>query len=265
MTYEEILSQVARRLGHQGYGGELRNDYRFAIKWAEDELMSFATPTRVTVTEPLNDEQAEYDLKGDWGIEDFGRPFELQFYDENDNQLAYEEVTYDQWLRWNPDTTSSINKNDIIDEYGVTPEATADEYRFSNKLLVCVHYATGDTILQSDYRLSVKPAINGTVILNYGPSAVEDIFENLTRSPRFPQQFHHYLISGAVYYLSQIESAQSEAKGDAQRASFFQRLQSTSFAEWEKRKNKVSEQAPSRTNVVSARPFTWYDRGTKYR
>ena len=41
MNYEEIISHVAQRLGHQAFANSLKTNYRYAVKWAESELVRF--------------------------------------------------------------------------------------------------------------------------------------------------------------------------------------------------------------------------------
>lgn len=265
MTHKEIISQVQRRLGHRAFDGQLKADYQYAVNWAEQELMVDAKPAKKTVTFQIKSTQAEYSFVENLNILDFSEPFEIQVYDSDGNHILVEEVTYDKWLRWNPNEYASDVANDVVGNNSGSIDYVQTAAELTNKLLVSVHYMAGDSADESGFYISFKPAINGTVVFMYSVSPLEDIWTNLEESPRMPEQFHHFIIPGAVYYLAQIEVAQAKDKGDTTAFEFFSRLQGTSFAEFERRKNKVREKSDVMTKAVRARPDMWYDDPRKYR
>ena len=265
MTYEEIVSQVRRRLGHKGFDSQLKQDYKYAVNWAEKELMVDTTPTKKTVTFSIASTRSEYELMSRLQITDFSEPCEIEVYDSEGNHLLVEEVTYDEWLRWNPNEYNSGLANDAVGDVSGSLERLADSALHTNKLLVSIHFAAGVTGEDSEYVMSFKPAVSATVVLRYAVLPTEDIFENMKNSPRLPEQFHHFIVPGAVYYLAQIQVAQSKDNGDAMGVEFFSRLQGIAYGEFEKRKIKVREKTEVVTKSVVAKPFIWYDDPRKYR
>jgi hypothetical protein len=101
--------------------------------------------------------------------------------------------------------------------------------------------------------------------LYYIPDSNLDIFDNLQSVPPFPDQFHHYLITGAVKYLADVEAGQRRADGDYQGAAFFMRVGKEASAEWERVKEITRESSHTRTQVAVIKPYQWYENPRKTR
>lgn len=260
LSYSEIISQVARRLGYEGMERSLRSDFRFAISFAESQLMDKTEPTQSSIVLDIVDSESEYGLRNDFGILNFNSPYGILMYSSNGELLSHEEVDYSIWMRWNPAHTSSSSQNDVLpsDRDSANPSALVDFTKYHNRVLVSIHYSKNDSDEDGDYVLSVKPAITGKVILNYSIVPNEDIFENLDKSPSIPPKFHNYIIAGAVWRLSQIEAGKN--KNDLNQAQFWQNVEARAYAEFQKGLSEINEGKGTRKDVAVARGFLWFEK-----
>jgi len=253
MNYNEIISHVARRLGHQAFSGALKADYRYALKWAENEMVHYIDLVRKIITfsmQPgINGEiETVYTLPTD-----YCHPRQFRFIDLNGNEIQSKEVEPENFLRWNPNPAVNPTENDFIPQ-SFSAEATIDSAAYGNKILYTCIYDNID-----GWTVRVKPTTTGNIELLYIPDANLDIWDNLESTPPFPDNFHHYLISGAVKYLCDVEASQKRASADYQGAAYFIRLGKSAADEWEKVKEITRESASARATVTTIKPFSWYE------
>ncbi len=259
MNYEEIISHIARRLGHQAFANSLKADYRYALKWAESEMVHYIDLERRIVTfdmifAPDGNVESIYNLP-----EDYSSPRQIRFLDSNSNEIESIEVELETFNKWNPNPEVSPLANDFLPQVYST-SATIDTARLANKIVYTVIYDK-----EEGWKLKIKPTTTGKIQLTYAPDSNLDIFDHLQSVPPFPDGFHHYLITGAVKYLAEVEAAQKRAQNDYQGAGFFLRIGKEAGMEWERLKEHAKESVVSRATVQQIKPFTWYDNPRRYR
>ena len=253
MTYNDIISQVVRRLGVQGLTNELKADLKLAIAWAEQELITEAKIDHKTQVININSDRAEYQLPYDLSI-----PESVNVYTTDDVPLDHIEVTYAKWLNWNPSDSTDTSENDVLEVSG-TLNYLQDAAGFTNKIVIAF------TSLEGIRTLCVKPAIDGKVLIHYVPKRTDDIFADLQLEPVIPEEYHQYIIPGAVYYLAQIKSSEALAKGDEVAVGFYTRLEANAYGTFQGRKQKLIEKHDISTKSTVARTFNWYENPRKYR
>jgi hypothetical protein len=257
VNYEEIISHIARRLGHQAFANSLKADYRYALKWAESEMVHYIDLVRKVVTFamiPGTNTETTYPLPTD-----YCHPRQFRFIDNSGNEIQSVEVELEEFLRWNPNPDIPPTANDFLPQKFDT-DTTVQNARLGNRIVFACVY---DNV--EGWTLRVKPTTNGNIELLYIPDSNLDIFDNLQSSPPFPDNFHHYLITGAIKYLSEVEAAQKRAAGDYQGAAFFIRIGKDASDTWNKLKEQVRQEASARATVPLLKAFTFYDNPKKYR
>lgn len=260
LTYSDIISQIARRLGYEGMERSLRSDFRFAISFAESQLLDNTEPTQATLTLDIVDSEAEYGLKNDFGIENFNSPYGILIYSSEGELLRHEEVEYGVWMKWNPAQTHSSSSNDVLptDRESANPVAQVDFAKYHNRVLACIHFNKNEGDEDGDYILSIKPALTGRVILNYSIVGNDDIFENLDKSPSIPPKFHNNIISGAVWRLAQIEAGKN--KNNPVQVQFFQNVEARAYGEFQKALSEINSNKGTRAVPITAKGDLWYER-----
>lgn len=260
MTYHEIVTLITSRIGWSGLSGGLKNNLRMAISISESELIQDTNTSFTTVVLNINQSKADYHLTNDFGITNFNAPYEIVVYSTDDIKLAHEEVTYGKWLSWDPSQSSAFSSNDQLpaDRNFVNPDALIDSARFSGKVLVSIHHEGGDAA-DVGYILSIKPAIDGKVVLSYSTLPNSDIFEDLSREPSLPQKFHHYIVAGAVFRMAQIMAGDALAKGDLNTAKIYQDMEARAYSEFRVGVNSVLSNKNTMDRPVVAKPFMFYN------
>jgi len=261
MTYREIISHVARQLGHQGFSNELKADYRYAVKWAENEMMTEIEQVKDTTEIVLLDTTIQYNLPVT-----FGEPTGVVVLDSSNNQLSYEMVTYEEWLKWNP-TAPTGTENDILEEEDNQPSYDTLSARLSNKMVIAIQRES------TNIHLFVKPAINGTFQIVHTLIPVQDIFGTvgdppvniIDTSPILPVQYHHFMIFGAVFYLAQVELGKAVTNKDYNASQFYKNIKESAFTQFEARKIKMSAHQDLDVGPTIMKADNWYERGRKYR
>lgn len=256
MIYQEIISQVVRRLGYQSFAEVSKADVKYSIKWAESEISSEVQPTRAAAQISLSSATTEYNMPSD-----FSEPREIVIFDSDNNRLEHVELSYEEYARYSGGN-SSTDEEEL--ESDVNPATVVENARLNNRVLIAIDRRLDDMSVPR-YIMFVKPQINGIAYVYYAPTSLTDPFTSLTSSPTMPENFHHYIIAGAVYYMAQIESANSRAKSDESRMRFFMSLATTSFNEFELRKNKMKAHINQNTGTGRIKPFVWYEDLGKYR
>lgn len=252
MTYKEILSQVISRLGYKGHASLPKADIRYALQWAESELIGEQKVIQKSAEIQLSPTESEYRFPSD-----YNEPSSFAITDSNGNLLDHIEVTLDQWLKWNPELLSR-NNNEFLEERNETKDIQIRS-SLRNRIVI-------STKFDGTYHiLLVKPTILGKVTVVYNQYPEIDPFTNLDSEPRLPLNFHHYLIDGIVYYMAQIEAAKAVQNGDFNTANFFNRLVDSANANFMLRKGKVRENVGGRAEPAVIKPFTWFDSSRKYR
>jgi hypothetical protein len=262
VNYEEIISQVARRLGHQAFANSLKADYRYALKWAESEMVHHIDLVRKTFTFDMSPSQPNAGSAGETTYPlppDYCHPRQFRFIDSNANEIQSQEVEVEEFLKWNPNPDIPPTANDFLPQQFST-DTTIENARLGNKIVFCCMYDNNE-----GWILKIKPTPNGKIQLYYVPDSNLDIFDSLQSSPPFPDNFHHYLIAGAVKYLADIESAQKRNAGDYQGAAFFIRVGKDAATEWERVKEVTRQESSARATVATIQPFAWYDNPKRYR
>lgn len=266
MTYREIISHVARQLGHHGFSQELKADYRYAVKWAENEIMSEIEQVKNSSEIDINESTMSYILPIT-----FHEPTGVVVMDSNNNQLAYEMVTYEDWIKWNPSQEAGI-KNDVISPIDNTPAYDTFAARLMNKIVLAIQRES------TGVYLFIKPAINGKIQISYTLIPVQDIFGEVSdggnpptytpivdTSPVIPVQYHHFLIQGAVWYIAGNEIGKALKKNDKEVAYFYKGIRDNAYEMFERRKIKMSGHQDTTTGSTVIRADAWYDKGSKYR
>jgi hypothetical protein len=262
MNYSEIISHIARRLGHQAFANSLKADYRYALKWAESEMVNYIDVVRKVVTISMNPTQAGagnaqetvYPLPPD-----YCHPRQFRFVDSNNNEIQAVEVEVEEFLRWNPNPDVPPTANDFLPQQ-FTTDMTVDNARLGNRIVFCCIYDNTE-----GWTLRVKPTTTGKIELYYVPDSNLDIFDNLESTPPFPDNYHHYLISGAIKYLADVEASQKRAAGDYQGASFFIRIGKDAATEWERVKEVTRQESSARSTMPTLKAFSWFDNPRRYR
>lgn len=252
MTYQEIISLVSQRLGHATFQGELKTNYRYAVKFALNELMNVCKPTKTTIEIPIVAESMCYDLP-----DDFGTPEQIVILDTNNNQLRFNDVSYEQWLRWNPLYQPGFY-NDTL-PYQSIPQTVPETAQLQNTITISFN------LEPTGYKLYVKPTINARIQLFYTVSTPLNIFENTSATPPIPEKFHQYIIEGAIQYLAEIEAGQRLAKNDFQGASYFRKLGEDSMQKFKVAFAKVDEHVDQRSGATVAKGFAWFENLRRYR
>jgi len=237
MTYREIVSAVASRMGHSGFDGK-KADYIYAIRQAESEIIGSSELLRTTVEIPMVEDSMSYVLPSD-----YAEPKEIIVLNNENQPLEFEEVPYERWLKW-----------DL--EKGDTPIDTAE---LSNKIVLSLQYTDGGWVMY------VKPYFVGKVCINYVRTPIVDPLDHPEESPKIPVQLHYFIVPGAVYYLSKIEETRSINRGDYNGAVLWGRIANDALIEFENRKKKVEEQSVTNSKWVVAKPYILWDNPKKYR
>ena len=262
MNYNEIISHIARRLGHQAFANSLKADYRYALKWAESEMVHHIDIVRKVITFPMVTNQPGVGSSGESQYPlptDYCHPRQFRFIDLNGNEIQSVEVEVEEFLRWNPNPDVPPTANDFLPQQ-FTTDMTIDNAKLGNRIVFCCIYDNTE-----GWVLRIKPTTTGNIELYYVPDSNLDIFDNLNSSPPFPDNFHHYLISGAIKYLADVEASQKRAMGDYQGAAFFIRIGKDAAQEWERVKEVTRQESSARATVATIQPFTWYDNPKRYR
>lgn len=253
MTYQEIIAQIARRLGHNLFEDFPKADYRYALKWAEMELVDKSDAVKDFDDITLTTTAEVYALPTG-----FHTPIQWVCFDENSVQVELKEVDMATWLSWNPTSFTEASTNDLLQD-NMSAEGQVMIRDLRHKVVIAI-LNSADT-----HQLYVKPMINGTLRVYYSSEGDLDPFNALTGEPPIPKHFHQFLISGAVSYLAQIEAASAMRKGDTSAVAFFMRLQSSTKEEFEKRHTEVKGHLEERARFAVVKNFTWFDKLEKYR
>ena len=262
MNYEEIISHVARRLGHQAFANSLKADYRYALKWAENEMVHYIDLVRKIERITMNPAQPGAGHAADTTYAlptDYCHPRQFRFIDSNGNEVQSVEVEVEEFLRWNPNPDIPPTANDFLPQSFSTDD-TINNAKFGNRIVYTTIYDNLD-----GWSVRVKPTINGIIELLYIPDSNLDIFDNLKSVPPFPDNFHHYLIAGAIKYLADVEAGQKRAAGDYQGAAFFLRIGKDASTEWERVKEETRESMSARATAPMLKAFTWFDNPRRMR
>lgn len=255
MTYKEIIGQIARRMGYDSFADLPRADIKYALAWAENEVGAEVEPVRKSYTVSLDGTTTEWNLPAD-----FSEPREIVFFDSSNNRLEHVELPFEEYARYSGDDIST-DTDDLISD--LAPGAAVEYARLGNKVLVAIDRRVVANI--GVYIAYVKPQFVGTMYVYYTPSPLTDPFTDVTTSPGFPAEFHHYLVSGAIYYLSQIEAASASNRGDTARVQYLQSVSTKSFDEFELRKKRLLANTNSRAEAGKVRVTPWFENVTLYR
>jgi hypothetical protein len=261
MTYEDIISQIARRLGYQGYDGMMKSDIRTALKQAEAEMVHYIDLLKRSSLLTMDGTLVQWALPTG-----FCHPASVRFIDTNSNELQAVEVQIEEYLRWNPNPQIPPTANDFLPQTFATDQ-TIDNARLGNKIVWCIQWAdiVGSSPLTQEWFIFAKPAVAGTIEVLYYPDSNIDPFDTLTYSPPFPDRYHYYLVNGAVRLLAEIEAGQANARGDMERARYFMTLSKQNQVDWKSLKEETRETASTRVKMPFLRGDAWYDNPRKYR
>ena len=261
MTYNEIISQVAQRLGYNGFANSLKADFRYALKWAEGEMVRYISLTKKVVSFPMTPATAigsalasAYELP-----DDLSYPRQFRFIDSNGNEIQSVETELEEYLHWNPNPDVPPTANDFLPQ-SFTTDTTIENARLGNRIVYLVMYDD-----EKGWTLQVKPTTPGTIELLYIPGTNLDPFDKLTNEPPFPELFHHYLVAGAIKYLAPIERGRKIALNDYNAAAFYKQIGDSASLEWQQVQEKTREQVQSRNTVAKIKMDAWYDNPRKYR
>jgi hypothetical protein len=243
-------------MGHQAFANSLKADYRYALKWAESEMVHHIDIVRKIVRINMNPDQANCGSAKETSYSlpsDYCHPRQFRFIDSNRNEIQSAEVEMEEFLRWNPNPENPPTANDYLPQSFDT-DATIGSARLGNKIVfACLYDDSGG------WTLKVKPTTNGIIELYYVPDSNLDIFDSLQESPPFPDNFHHYLISGAVKYLSDVEAGQKRAAGDYQGAAFFLKVGKEAATEWERVKEVTRQESSARATMPIIQAYNWFE------
>lgn len=184
---------------------------------------------------------------------DYCHPRQFRFIDSNGNEIQSVEVEIEEFLRWNPNPETPPTANDYLPQ-SFSSDTTIQSARLGNKIVYSCLYDNVD-----GWTLKVKPTTNGVIELYYVPDSNLDIFDSLQSSPSFPDNYHHYLIAGAIKYLSDIEAGQKRAAGDYQGAAFFIKIGKDAATEWERVKEVTREESSARSTMPIIQAYNWFD------
>ena len=260
MTYQEIISQVARRLGHQAFANQLKEDYRWALNWCTEEMAHHIALLKLVVNIPLDTVNNEYDLPLD-----FKGPAQYRFIDMNNNEIQSVEVTFEEYLRWNPNPQIPPTANDFLPQTFAT-DVTIDNARLGNKIVFHTMFANGeDPLTDANWKLLMKPTTQGQVEVLYYPEPATDPFSEPNGHPPFPDHFHRWLIYGSIKYLADIEAGQARAAQDWNAVSFYNKLAQEYDEKFKTLQNESREESTNRTKMPFVKSDAWYDNPRKYR
>ena len=190
---------------------------------------------------------------------DYCHPRQFRFIDLDGNEIQSVEVEVEEYLRWNPNPSVNPTENDFLPQ-SFTTDMTIDNAKLGNRIVYACVYDNVD-----GWTLRIKPTTTGTIQLLYIPDSNLDIFDNLQSSPPFPDNFHHYLITGAVKYLADVEASQKRAAGDYQGAAFFIRIGKDASAEWERVKEVTRQSTSARATMPVIKAWAWYENPRRMR
>jgi len=260
MTYQDIISQVARRLGHQAFAGQLKDDYRWALKWATAEMAHYIDILKLVTSITLDTTHTEYDLPVN-----FCHPAQFRFIGSDNNEIQSVEVTLEEFLRWNPNPQIPPTANDFLPQTFST-DITVDNARLGNKIVFCTIFANAEIEgTDPDWKLEMKPTIDGTVEVLYFADPVTDPFTAPNDHPPMPDRYHQYLVYGTIKYLADIEAGQAKSREDWNSVKFFNQLATQYEQKFNEMKEDTRESAQTRTKMPFLKADTWYDNPRKYR
>lgn len=249
MTYQDIISQIALKLGHTGFSSELKANYRYAVMFAEQSLFQVADILRRDVTLPLNSNTESYDLPND-----YNEPCEFIFKDSAGGILSSVNVTRSEFMtiRVNSQDNTLSPDNEIIYAEKEVANVQSDA-RYKNRLVYSIDFQDGV------YKLYVKPKIVGVADLYFAAVPVQDVYQNLKREPILPAQYHIYIIYGAVAYLAESEATKALQTGDYPKANFYSKLAKETSIKFESQQKVVTANSAVQPKPQILKPWNWYE------
>ena len=264
LTYGEIISQVASRLGYKAFEGMIKENMIQAVNWAEEELLDGTESAQRLCSLKLSSSKVSYSLN-QLGVDDFGSPVEILAFDLQNNKFDVEEVPHDLWLRYDGGITSDTDNEALPQTATVSLQSDIEQLNLKNKLVISIRYEPDETGKDSDHVVSLKPAVDGTLQIRYNIVTNRDIFRRVTAYPRIQQQYHRYIVSGAVKFLAEIEAANAMARKDQMATSFFLNIQERAWSEFKHGRIRLQANNEPMTHPAVARPFIWYEDPRKYK
>lgn len=255
MTYQEIISQVASKLGHTGFSTELKANYRYAIMFAEQELFQYSNILKRDEILSINSNQEDYELPYD-----YNEPCEFVFKDATGNILSSINVGRTEFMRQQeikPDTLLAPDSDILYAEK--EKGSLQNDMKYDKRIVFSVDFQDGF------YKLYVRPKVNATVNLYYSAMPTQNLYQNLNRVPVLPEQYHQIIIYGAVSYLADIDSANALKNQDYASANFYRKLASDMTEKFNKGKNDTSANSARQPRPSVVKGFYWYDSPLKYR
>lgn len=257
LTYEDIVSQVARKLGYSGFDSSLKSDLRLAIRFAEEQLYIKSNLNKREETFSVVPDKERYELPVD-----FNEPCQFIFKDTSGNKLEAINVPFETLLKSKipaNDQTNEVLSSDEIRISGNEINDIQEDQMFRDKIIYSVHFTDGF------YQLGVKPPFTGTCTMYYGAIPIDDVFANLKRTPALPEHFHPFVIYGATAYMAETESAKKFREKDFDTANFYRKLGQEMQSKFDGQTDEVRASATKQAEPGTIRSFMWYDNPRKYR
>lgn len=257
MQYKDILTQASRRVGYKSWADIPKEDVLGALRFAEEDLMQETSVSKTERTIFIVENINSYNLPID-----FGEPHEYVIYGEEGGQLAYEELTYEGWMSWNPGAIDKARDNELLaDHAGV--EGLETKARLSGRVVTAIRYDNK----AARYKFFVKPAIKGRVHIYYSPALPDQDFDEelLDMESRLPKEFHRHIVAGVAMYLAQIEEGKAAAAGELEQAQYFGIIRRSARAEFREKEAIIKSKTVKETKSQTMHSYPWYDSPRKYR
>jgi hypothetical protein len=230
MTYETILDQISRNLGHETFhdNKSLISDYKYAVYQALMELTSGAGGLKEDVTIPLNEGTDTYILP-----DGYDKPGQINIVDSSGAAVTVEELDYDQVIE------TSLN------------ETTESIARYSDR------YVIGFRRSRESSEFKIYPTLTGIAYMTFDSLVQEDLDISHNKVPPINRKFHHNLVDGGTAYLLQRKVRITEDARDLILLKGFQKR-------FEKAKEDYVEFAAQRGDPPVIKVWNWYDQPEDY-
>lgn len=256
MLYRDILSQASRRVGYDTWASVPKEDLLHALRFAEEDILQDTQVAKQTKFIFTAENLFNYNLPVN-----FGEPHEYAVFNNEGAKLAHKELTYEEFMGWNPGIIDSKTENEMLPSGYSTPDDGRDRARLHGMIVTAIRHDTN----VGRYKLYMKPSVQGKVEIYYSPALPENIFDDLELESRIPERFHRYIVFGVAMYLAEVEEGRALGNGNNERAQSYRILKNTLRAAFGERESKIKAQSVTRTESQIIKPFMWYDSPKKYR
>ena len=256
LTYEDIVSQINRKMGWTATDSTLRADIRLAVRYSEEQLLTRTGITKREEDITITPDKERYSLPPD-----YNEPAKIIFFDSAGNQLEAENVEFEHFitLKIQSNTTERLS-SDEIRLSGNDIKDIQTNARYYERIIYSIHFTDGGT-----FELGVKPPVSATCRVYFSCVPIDNVFASLKRTPVLPEQHHIYIVYGATAYLAENEAAKKLREREFEFSNFYSRLAKEMKALFENQVAEVGASAQKQPEPAIIRSFSWFDNPRKYR